>query len=183
MFGVFILVRPFSPHPEDPLPSKREELEHLAGAPTSQPAQNRPFPRAIPEAELDPELDVLLGRIAPTLLRTGFAERVLQSIGPSETVRVHRKSLTALGSGALRAFGIAASLAFCCGLAWWSVSSPSTRLALSSARSFSAPSEEELLLKALATLEVHSGDLALVAQLGDVLEAELTERTSWLEKE
>jgi len=179
MFGVLVLVRPFSPHPQDPIPSKREESEHLAGAPGPQPPLELPALGANPDAELDG----LLGRIAPTLLGAGFAERVLQSVGPTEAVRVHSKSSTVPSRGALRAFGIAALLAFCCGLAWWSVSSPSTRLALSSARSFSAPSEEELLLKALATLEVHSGDLALVAQLGDVLEAELIERTSWLEKE
>ncbi len=183
MFGVLIRVRPFSPHPQDHIPSKREESEHLALALTPEPDLELPAPSASPDPELDAELDALLGRIAPTRLGAGFAERVLQSIGPTEAVRVHGNSSTVPGRGALRALGIAASLAFCCGLAWWSASSPGTRLTLSSVRSFTAPSEEELLLKALATLEVHSGDLALVAQLGDVLEAELTERTSWLEKE
>jgi hypothetical protein len=83
----------------------------------------------------------------------------------------------------LRAFGLAAALAVCGSLAWWTVASPGTRLTLASSHASAAPTEEEVLLKALANLENSSGDLALVAQLGEVLEAELRERTSWLETE
>ena len=83
----------------------------------------------------------------------------------------------------LRTVGLAAALAVCGGLAWWIVSSPSMRLTLDQGRAAKAPTEEEVLLKALANLENSSGDLALVAQLGEVLEAELTGRTSWLETE
>ena len=63
------------------------------------------------------------------------------------------------------------------------MSSTGSRIMLNPGRSAASPTEEEVLLKALANLENSSGDLALVAQLGEVLEAELTERTSWLEKE
>jgi hypothetical protein len=131
----------------------------------------------------DLELDSLLTNVSPTLLRAGFADRVIQSVQPAGSERGQAKPAAFLSFGSFRALGVAAALVFCGGLVWWGVSSPGARLSFANSRPLSAPTEEELLLKALATLEINSGDLALVAQLGDVLEAELTERTSWLEKE
>jgi hypothetical protein len=127
----------------------------------------------------DPELDALLGRLEPTLLSAGFAERVIQSVHPAEAVPATGEASSIRALRAFRTMGVAASFACCFALAWWAVSPSDTRPRFNA----TAPSEEELLLKALATLEISSGDLALVAQLGEVLEAELTERTSWLEKE
>ncbi len=144
------------------------------------PTSGVPFSR---RASTDPELDALLANVAPPLLRAGFADRVIQSIHPAGLDQAPVKPASLVALKALRALGIAAALALCGGITWWGVSSPGVRLPFTHGRTISAPTEEELLLKALATLEINSGDLALVAQLGEVLEAELTERTSWLEKE
>jgi len=132
----------------------------------------------LPEST-DPELDSLLGRVEPTFLSAGFAERVIQAVQPTEVGGATGKASSAGGLRTFRLFGVAASIACCFALAWWAASPSETRPRFTA----TSPSDEELLLKALATLEHHSGDLALVAQLGDVVEAELTERSSWLEKE
>jgi len=145
-----------------------------------QPAADVPFSH---HTSTDPELDALLANVVPTVIRAGFADRVIQSVHPTEAHRTPTKPAAFLSFGSFRALGVAAALALCGGLVWCGVSSPGARLTFAQARPLSAPTEEELLLKALATLETNSGDLALVAQLGEVLEAELTERTSWLEKE
>ncbi len=150
-------------------------MEHL-------PAQT-PEERLVQRESTDPELYALLGRIEPTFLAAGFAERVIQAVKPTEVSSETDKASATSPAGRFRTLWIAASVGCCFGLAWWSVSSPETRPRLTHVGAAIAPSEEELLLKALATLEINSGDLSLVAQLGDALEAELTERTSWLEKE
>jgi hypothetical protein len=147
------------------------------------PSVRTPEKRFGPRASTDPELDALLGRIEPTFLATGFADRVIQSVQPAETASRISTASGIKPAERFRALWIAASVGCCFGLAWWSVSPPDTRPRLASSSAATAPSEEEILLKALTTLEINSGDLSLVAQLGDVLEAELTERTSWLEKE
>ncbi len=129
----------------------------------------------------DAGLEALLGRAAPVFLRAGFAERVIQAVQPSDSSLV---SLNTVRPAKVQGWiALAAAFVFCGGLVWWNTTSPVGRFGLPSNLSSPAPTEEELLLRALATLESNSGDLALVAQLGDVLEAELAERTSWLEKE
>jgi hypothetical protein len=142
-----------------------------------------PEKRFGPRTSTDPELDALLGRIEPTFLASGFADRVIQSVQPAGAASGTSTASGMKPAGRFRALWIAASVMCCFGLVWWSVSPSNTRPRPASSTASAAPSEEEVLLKALTTLEINSGDLSLVAQLGDVLEAELTERTSWLEKE
>ena len=59
---------------------------------------------------------------------------------------------------------VAAALAFSAGLALWQTDRSAE----------SAPSGDEALLSALQSLDLKSEDFAIVAQLGEVLEAELT---------
>ncbi len=177
--GVSFRVRPFSQNPQDAPSSPDEGLAHLAKEPCPQrTGEPRESGVAVTSDPSDAALDALLERASPTVLTTGFAERVIQAVQPEAITMAPRSALRPL-----RAVGLAAALAVCGGLAWWTVSSPSIRLTLTPGRVATAPTEEEVLLKALANLENSSGDLALVAQLGEVLEAELTGRTSWLEKE
>jgi hypothetical protein len=168
-------VRPFSQNPQDSPAPSCERPDRSAIEPRAH--ERRDF--ADPGVSADAKLDTLLGRAAITRLTTGFAERVIQAVEPASTTMAPRSAM----SGPLRAFGLAAALAVCGSLAWWTVASSGTRLTLASSHASAAPTEEEVLLKALANLENSSGDLALVAQLGEVLEAELRERTSWLETE
>lgn len=179
MFGVYSFVRQSSQHPQDPLPRPHKEKGHAS----SLPLERNPKDALSLRGSADPGLDSLLGRVEPTLLGPGFAERVIQSVQPTEAGSVSTGSSAPRVVNSFRVLGLAASVACCFCLAWWSVSPPDTRTGFVAHRASTTPSEEELLLKALATLEINSGDLALVAQLGDVLEAELTEPTSWLEKE
>jgi hypothetical protein len=167
-------VRPFSQNPQDS-PSPDEGLDRLS----KEPSSLRKGAIGAPSRSSDAELDALLGRAAPTLLTAGFAERVIQAVAPAAKTNGPRGGVFR----PLRALGLAAALTVCGSLAWWTVASPGTRLTLASSHASAAPTEEEVLLKALANLENSSGDLALVAQLGEVLEAELRERTSWLETE
>ena len=172
-------MRPFSQNPQDATSSPDEGLAHLAKEPFPQhPDAPREIGVAVKSDSSDAALDALLERALPTELTTGFAERVIQAVQPEAITMAPRSALRTL-----RTVGLAAALAVCGGLAWWIVSSPSMRLTLDPGRAAKAPTEEEVLLKALANLENSSGDLALVAQLGEVLEAELTGRTSWLETE
>lgn len=132
----------------------------------------------MPDPPDHPEVDELLGKALQPALSSGFADRVIARVHSSEAPPRFAAHL-----GLARSYmAWAGSIAICGGLVWLAVFSagPQARVFPGQA---SAPTEEEMLLKALATLEVNSGDLALVAQLGEVLEAELSERTSWLEKE
>ena len=154
-------------------------MDHLAGEP--HPQQNSDV--TAPLNTSDAALDALLGRAAPALIEAGFAERVIQAVQPTLGTVGTRRVLRPQGLRPLMAMGLAAAVAVCGGLAWRSVSSPGTRLTSAPGRAGATPTEEEVLLRALTTLENTAGDLALVAQLGEVLEAELTGRTSWLETE
>jgi hypothetical protein len=117
-------------------------------------------------------LDALLGRAAHVTVSAGFADRVIRAV---QTTASHQEP-SHWRDWRYQAFAVAAAVAICAGAAFWSSLPDQSDLA-------GSPTEEELLLKALTTLEVNSEDLALVAQLGEVLEAELSERSTWLEKE
>lgn len=170
--GVFLGVRPFPTDSKTFSPS-------LQSAPNS-PAANTP-PEATEEFKAadsgqDETLDALLGRVLPPVISVGFADRVIHGVAPTDA-----GATKAAPSKWMRTVWMAAAaLALCGGLVWWDHSPAGPRpLALTNLPA--APTEEEVLLKALTTLEINSGDLALVAQLGEVLEAELAEKTSWLE--
>jgi hypothetical protein len=124
------------------------------------------------------DLDTLLGRALPPVLSPGFADRVVARV----QFQGGSHGLNSPSKWRATAFAVAASITVCAGLLWWNGTPTGPQIAILPGLP-SAPTEEEILLKALTTLEVNSGDLALVAQLGEVLEAELSERTSWLEKE
>ncbi len=171
--GVSRFVRPFSQNPQDSPSPAFEGSDRSANEPCTD--QRRDI--AVPDLSADAKLDALLGKAAITPLTTGFAERVIQAVQPASVTTATRSAM----SHPLRALGLAAALTVCGSLAWWTVASPGTRLTLASSHTPATPTEEEVLLKALANLENSPGDLALVAQLGEVLEAELSERTSWLE--
>ncbi len=120
----------------------------------------------------DLALDALLGRAAPVTVSLGFADRVIQAVQTLEGQQAPSQWL----HWRYKALAVAAAVGVCAGLALWNSLPHQSHPA-------GSPTEEELLLKALTTLEVNSEDLALVAQLGEVLEAELSERNAWLEKE
>lgn len=130
----------------------------------------------------DAKLDALLGRVPLVVLSAGFADRVVSSVAPAHFSRSGNESAAQASPSKWQRilWATAASVALCGSLLWWNNSPAGPRLP--GLTHFSAaPTEEEVLLRALTTLEINSGDLALVAQLGEVLEAELAERTSWLE--
>ncbi len=132
----------------------------------------------MPDPPAHEEVDELLGKTLQPVLSSGFADRIIARVHSSEAPPRFDAHF-----GLARSYAAwVASIAICGALVWLAVftAGPQVRVFPGQA---SVPTEEEMLLKALATLEVNPGDLALVAQLGEVLEAELSERTSWLEKE
>ena len=160
-------------------PDRRSVADKLSGIPNGveKEASIPPLSKdALPEqSTTDPALDALLGRVAPVTVSAGFADRVIQAVHATKASTEALQSFPCSALWTHKALAVAAAIAFCVGLISGGSRHGSSRI--------STPSEEELLLKALATLEANSGDLALVAQLGEVLEAELSERNSWLEKE
>jgi hypothetical protein len=147
-----------------------------APADSSLPTEGTPESKILDSAR-DEKLDSLLGRVAPPLISAGFADRVIQSVAPNDA-RAGANVASKWTRNVLVA--VAASVTLCVGLVWFN--NPPTGKRSSGTSNFpAATTDEEVLLKALTTLEVNSGDLALVAQLGKVLEAELSEKTSWLE--
>ena len=130
-------------------------------------------------------LDHLLGQASVPVLSAGFANGVIQAVGAesqfplggSHSVQTTAPSLSSAGSRGpwIRILAVAAVLALAATLGW--------RTALQQkqdplAHLVKVPhtAEEELFLSALSSLELTGSDFAVVAQLGDVLEAELAER-------
>lgn len=134
------------------------------------------------DALIDPALDRLLARVQAPELRAGFAERVIHSVQT-------RKQ--AYNSFPLRALGLAATLALGMGaLLWtnsWTNNSHQTPHSLLSQGAplpqGASPEAEHLLIAALRSPELSGDDLALVANLREVLEAELiANHPLWLDE-
>ena len=107
----------------------------------------------------DIALDALLGHLQTPILRPGFADRVIHSVQP--VVRPARTSATTWAST------LAAVLALCAGGLLWS---PAPRHQDPQELSFG---DEASLVAALRSPELSGDDLALVANLGELLEAEI----------
>jgi len=133
------------------------------------------------DAFIDPALDRLLARAQAPELRAGFAERVIHSVRPT-SVQTWKQ---AWQSFPLRALGLAAALALCTGaLLWtniWTNNSPQPPH--SPLLQGTSPEAEHLLIAALRSPELSGDDLALVANLREVLEAELiANHPLWLDE-
>jgi len=107
----------------------------------------------------DSALDALLGRFRTLGLRAGFADRVIQSVQPQP----HR------GRGSVLAWatGLAVALAFTAGGLLWKTAPRQAEF------QDSGLGDEASLVAALRSPELFGDDLALVANLGEVLEAEI----------
>lgn len=120
---------------------------------------------------MDPALDELLLQAHQPQLRDGFADRVVQSVQPSVPTSLRRRSVSVWLAG------LAAAIAIC-----------AVSLVLTQPRSESGlrpvtPIDEESLVAALRSPELSGEDLALVAKLGEVLEAELiANHPLWLDE-
>lgn len=123
--------------------------------PGADPASHNGDP-ALPS---DIALDALLGHLQTPILRPGFADRVIHSVQP--VVRPARTSATTWAST------LAAVLALCAGGLLWS---PAPRHQDPQELSFG---DEASLVAALRSPELSGDDLALVANLGELLEAEI----------
>lgn len=121
------------------------------------------------DALMDPSLDSLLARASVPMLRAGFADRVIQSVQPA--------SLPAQRPAVFWISSIAAALALCTGAMLWKTPTERT----------DAPqlvtTDEERLIAALRSPDLSGEDLAIVANLGEVLEAELiANHPLWLDE-
>lgn len=139
------------------------------------------------DALIDPALDRLLARVQAPELRAGFAERVIHSVCPAS----FQTRKQAYKSFPLRALGLAAALALGMGaLLWtnsWTNNSHQTPHSLLSQGAplpqGASPEAEHLLIAALRSPELSGDDLALVANLREVLEAELiANHPLWLDE-
>jgi hypothetical protein len=178
--GVSTSVRSFS---EDSK-SLSSSIQSTSGEPALNPEPLGPPDFEASQPGRDEKLDALLGSVPSPILSAGFAARVIHSVAPAhladDCATKEWATKAAPPTWARTLWTTAAAVALCGALLWWNNYPSGHRLPVLT--SFSAgPTEEEVLLKALTTLEINSGDLALVAQLGEVLEAELAEKTSWLE--
>ena len=118
---------------------------------------------------MDPALDALLARAHTPALRTGFADRVIQSVQPTSPSTSHL--------AALWISGLAAALALCTGTLLWRMSPAQTEAPNA------ASNDEERLVAALRSPDLSGEDLAIVANLGEVLEAELiANHPLWLDE-
>ena len=124
------------------------------------------LPSGDPTAAADIALDALLGRLQTPVLRPGFADRVIHSVQP--LARPARTPAMTWASA------LAAVLALCAGALLWS---PAPHL-WSPAPHAQDPQElslgdEASLVAALRSPDLSGDDLALVANLGELLEAEI----------
>lgn len=129
----------------------------------------------------DPQLDALLGRAAQPTLSFDFADKVLHAVQPAEAFERPAGASRSASPNPnhrqdyfpwRRFLAFAAALALCAAGAWSAARKPATH-----------PTEEEALLNALSALDLNSGDLALIAQLGEVVEAEISEHSPWITQE
>ncbi len=140
------------------------------------------------DAFVDPTLDSLLARIQAPELRAGFAERVIHSVQPAsiQTWKQASKSFP------LRALGLAAALVLGTGALLWTnigtnigthIGPNNSQKTSQTAFPQSASPEEEHLIAVLRSPEFSGDDLALVANLREVLEAELiANHPLWLDE-
>ena len=157
-------------------PSKAPHAPHAVSEPTlahsannGDPAVNTAdpaLPSGDPAAAADIALDALLGRLQTPVLRPGFADRVIHSVQP--LARPARTPAMTWASA------LAAVLALCAGALLWS---PAPHL-WSPAPHAQDPQElslgdEASLVAALRSPDLSGDDLALVANLGELLEAEI----------
>lgn len=165
---------------QDPEPNASSKIDSRVGAEAGgSPLESLHAEEAL-DASMDPALDRLLARVKTPELRPGFAERVIHSVQPASILPWSQ----ARKSSPLWALGLAAALALCTGsLLWtttWTNTSQETR---HSARQHGASPEEEHLIAALRSPELSGDDLALVANLREVLEAELiANHPLWLDE-
>ncbi len=119
-------------------------------------------------------LDALLGRAARPILRAGFSERVIAAVQPEDVTRLGTSPAVQSGTPSTELWRIctalAAAIALCFGAAFL-CTPPKTVVP-----------DEDPLVSALRSPGLVDDDLLVVAQLGEVLEAELTANNSvWLE--
>lgn len=137
--------------------------------------------------EADPALDALLGRAKSPVLSSGFTAEVLRVVRNDEQTLSEASAFTAgIQHVAPRspswlakasAWGaVAAALMIAAGSALWQANRAPE------CAPESPSSGDEALMSALQTLDLKAEDFAIVAQLGEVLEAELTANNAlWLE--
>jgi hypothetical protein len=137
---------------------------------------NRPSPAMSENGVLEKEdllmdhaLDTLLLRARTPHLGCGFADRVIQSVQPG--------GRTCWRSQSVRLASLAAALAVCVGSLLWNHPRSNSQLRPS------VTIDEESLVAALRSPGLSGEDLALVAKLGEVLEAELiANHPVWLDE-